>query len=220
MADTSFLPHKAVYSLEDAQENFEAIEGKVGALGSTLSTSNISTTETLTSAAYATLTTPDQVTGIVLATNGLIAVWYQAMWQESVAGAGRAAIFIGSNQLQVQSIVAHAPATQAAATSATTAAVDVPLFSFAGGLASVNAASGSTADVTTGQVVGIARGTTTGTPAEEIGGTVGQLPTSSSIGGPCYIQGLAAGTYTISVQFKATSGSVTAKNRKLWVRTA
>ena len=29
----------------------------------------------------------------------------------------------------------------------------------------------------------------------------------------------AAGTYDISVQFKASSGSVTVKNRKLWVWT-
>src|SRR5438309_7960968 len=43
------------------------------------------------------LTTPDQVTGIVLPTNGLIAVWYQATWQ-TAAGNAQAALFLGSNQ--------------------------------------------------------------------------------------------------------------------------
>lgn len=40
-------------------------------------------------------------------------------------------------------------------------------------------------------------------------------PTGS--GGFCSIFGLPAGTYNVSVQFKATSGTVTAKERKLWV---
>jgi hypothetical protein len=35
-------------------------------------------------------------------------------------------------------------------------------------------------------------------------------------GGVCYVFA-AAGTYDVSVQFKASSGSITAKSRKLWV---
>jgi hypothetical protein len=42
---------------------------------------------------------PDQVTGVVLPTDGLIAVWFQAKWQTSVTIASSAAVFIGANQL-------------------------------------------------------------------------------------------------------------------------
>jgi hypothetical protein len=55
-----------------------------------------------------------------------------------------------------------------------------------------------TGDVTTGQIVG----------------TV----SAAGLGGPCYFFA-AAGTYTISIQVKASSASVTIKNRKLWVWT-
>src|SRR5689334_701297 len=62
---------------------------------------NIATSQSTSSTTYTTLGTPDQVQNIVMPTNGLIRVRYQATWQESVAGAARAAIFIGSNQAQI-----------------------------------------------------------------------------------------------------------------------
>jgi hypothetical protein len=63
----------------------------------------IATSEARTNVAYGTLTTPDQVSSIVLPTDGVICVLFQATWQESVADTGRAAIFIGANQLKVAS---------------------------------------------------------------------------------------------------------------------
>jgi hypothetical protein len=48
-----------------------------------------------------------------------------------------------------------------------------------------------------------------GTTGETLGGAEG-------IGGFILIPFIAAGTYAVSIQFKATSGSVTAKERKLW----
>lgn len=182
----------------------------------------IATTESRTNTAYGTLATPDQVTGIVLPTDGLIFVMYQATWQASVSSAARAAIFIGSNQLKVQQINSG-PVVQAAVGPGTTG-LDTQLASFPFGLA---AGPGSTAsDVTTGQVCGVApfvSGSAFGAQYE-IGST--QFDTASGtayasgapVGGPCTVFA-AAGTYTISVQFKSTSGSVTAKNRKLWVWT-
>lgn len=171
---------------------------------------NIATEESRTNTAYGTLTTPDRVASVVLPTDGLIGVLYHATWKESVAGAARAAIFLGSNQLQMRE--AAGPTTSAAWTNSGTANVDSPLTSFPLGLAGNPNASGTAADATTGQVVGTASNGTqfeTGTPT----GLAAQYP-----GGPCYIFA-AAGTYTVSVQFKASSGSVTAKNRKLWVWT-
>lgn len=159
----------------------------------------IATSEARTNTAYGTLTTPDQVTGIVLPTDGLIAIAYQALWQESVNGAASAAIFVGANQLKIQEF--SAPAVQAANVVAD-AALWAPLSSMPSGLGGAGGtigAPGWSSDVTTGQLVG----STTATP--------GNLPS----GGPCFIFA-AAGTYTISVQFKSTSGSVTVKERKLW----
>lgn len=154
---------------------------------------NIATSQSRTNTSYGTLTTPDQVTNIVLPTNGLIAVWYQATWQESVQGAASAAIFLGSNQLKIAGN--DAPVVQAATTNSTKGGnLAVPLTTYAQGLVSIAPDTGYTGNVTTGQIVG---------------GTSG--------GGPCYIFA-AAGTYTVSVQFKATSGSVTAVNRTLWTQ--
>jgi hypothetical protein len=41
----------------------------------------------------------------------------------------------------------------------------------------------------------------------------------SNTGAHCLIDNVAAGTYTISIQYKSTSGSVTVKNRRLRVHT-
>jgi hypothetical protein len=158
----------------------------------------IGTTESRTNVAYGTLTTPDQVANVVVPTNGVVAVLYQATWQESVLGAGRAAIFIGSNQLKTVTTAA-APAVQEVSLGQTGgAALDTPLSTFQGGLGQINTNNAYSGDVTTGQAISV---------------------TQNYAGGPCYIFGLPAATYTISIQFKSTSGSVTAKNRKLWVWT-
>ena len=146
---------------------------------------NISASESRSNTAYGTLTTPDQVTGIVLPANGLLMVSYAATWQSSVAAAGNAAIFVGANQLQNVSTGFTSPSAQQAATVGTTA---LALQSGPAGLGT-SSNGGYTGDVTTGQ----------------------------SFGGPAYIFA-AAGTYTVAVMFKASSGNVTASNRKLWVQ--
>ena len=182
---------------------------------------NISTSESRTNTAYGTLPTPDQVT-VTLPSDGLMQVYFQGTWQESVGGAGRAAIFIGSNQLVVQgdNSSSRAPLTQAARTGGGTAAYNVPLVSFAGGLLTVNETTGSfSSDATTGQVVGVASISGGATASFDVGGTF-YGPTGSGyiFGGPCAVFA-AAGTYTVSIQFKSASGSVTASNRRLWVTT-
>lgn len=181
--------------------------------------SNIATSQSTSSTTYTTLTTPDQVTGIVLPTNGLIAVWFQATWQGPAAGNQNAAIFLGSNQAQIQGFdsVTHGPLTQAALLPADTGAQ--PLFSYWGGLGSSQSASATYgADVTTGQIVGYSN--VSGQVASTLGAsnfTSGASSTVFQAGGPCYMFA-AAGTYTVSVQFKTSTGSVTASNRKLWVQ--
>lgn len=154
---------------------------------------NIATSQNTSSTTFTTLATPDQVTGIVLPANGLISVWYQATWQESVSTAARAAVFLGSNEVLGAS--ANAPGTTGVEASiGGTVNKNVPLATMGTGLFSPSGSTGYTGDVTTGQYVG-----TTGAP------------------GVNYIFA-AAGTYTVSVQFKCSSGTVTASNRKLWVQ--
>lgn len=184
---------------------------------------NIATSQSTSSTTFTTLATPDQVTGIVLPANGLIRVWYQALWQYSAGtGSAQAAIFIGSNQLLVQGWdgggAGHAPLPEAAF--GTPAAPNEPLFSFFGGLASGSSSTAASADATTGQAVGYINGNG-GPPSIQLGVQQMSIPSGSqvvsAIGGPCDIFA-SAGTYTISVQFKASAGSVTASNRKLWVQ--
>jgi hypothetical protein len=175
----------------------------------------IATSESRSNAAYGTLTTPDQVTGIVLPTDGLMFIAYQARWQESVLGAARAAIFLGANQLKMNWV--SSPQTQAAAINGSGGAGnDRVLVSAPAGLVSTNDVGPATADVTTGQSIAM----TVLQPSlinMEIGGSVQGFVTSAlaHAGGICAVFA-AAGTYTVSVQFKASSGSVTANNRKLW----
>lgn len=156
--------------------------------------SNIATSQNTGSTTFTTLATPDQVTGIVLPSPGLIQVLYQATWAESVSGAASSAIFVGANQV----VIAHPSGApfQAAATIGGTANQQVPLVSSGVGLVSTAGATGYTGDVATGQILGLS---------------------TSAGGGACMIFA-AAGLYTISVQFKVSSGTVTAANRRLYVQ--
>jgi hypothetical protein len=185
----------------------------------------ISGSQSRTNVAYGKLGTPDQVSSLVLPADGLILVAFQAVWAESVAGAGRAAIFLdgtagggSSNQLKIANVRSSGnPVTQAAATNEGTGVTDHPLFTFVGGLASGVGNGAYGADVTTGQVLGGHAPTTA--LAQEVNGTVESIGAApSSVGGPVMIFA-AAGTYDISVQVKSSSGSVTMHDRHLWAWT-
>lgn len=149
----------------------------------------IATAQSTSSTTYTTLATPDQVTGIVMPTNGFIAVWYQATWQQTVSTAAQAGLFLNGTQVQIAFGNLPLPVQSGGFTGTT----NTPLSSFSGGLQSINS-NGYTGDVTTGQLVGVVQA-----------------------GGPCYIFA-AAGTYTVGIEFKVTSGSVTVSNRRLWVQ--
>lgn len=182
----------------------------------------IATSEGRTNVAYGTLTTPDQVS-VTLPTDGLISIVYKAQWSESVLNAARAAIFIGATQLKVPAVGgagAGAVSVQEAHINAATANNGAILSSTPFGLVSLTQASGSGAfgaDVTTGQALGtvMAAG---GATRFNVGSDTVALATSFGVGGACYVFA-DAGTYTISVQYKASSGTVTASARKLYVWT-
>lgn len=214
MADTG-APHSIPYPIaSDAPAGHTQMQSlatqvatRLGFVGKTA----ISATESRTNTAYGLLTTNDRVQNVVVPTDGLLEVTYWATWQESVAGAARAAIFIGANQLKT--IDASSPASpgvnEALVGAGASTAIDKPLMTSSIGLVGSGIGTNTTAytgDVTTGQAIGQITNTGSGSPF-----------TIAALGGACRIFA-AAGTYDVSVQFKSSSGSVTVKNRKLWVR--
>jgi hypothetical protein len=159
---------------------------------------SVATEESRANTAYGLMTTPDQVSSIVVPADGLLFVSYRAMIKESVQGAAAAAVFIGANQ--VQQVDVFAAPVVAEWTSITSLGIDD---------------SGA-------NVYGLLEGP----------GTNGELSLRQRSGGNAYSGDVttgmpqpfaaffvAAGTYNVSVQFKASSGSVTVKNRALRVWT-
>lgn len=176
--------------MNEALDSSNKLEGKslsAGALGRWYAPKIIATEETRESATFSTLTTKDEITSVVLPENGMMVVGYSANVLSSVASAGRAAIFLGANQLkkgggphEVQEVTISNTLNK--------------IYSSPNGLTRPSSIE-VTADVTTGQTLGE--------------NTAGE-------GGVCFIFA-AAGTYNVSIQYKATSGNVKAKERKLWV---
>lgn len=170
----------------------------------------IPATQTRSNAAYGLLPTPDRVSNVVLPTDGLLFVAYQATLQINAAGSAQAAIFIGANQLKTAQFGVAAPSSvEANFAGAISLNKDYSLWSFTGGLSGnqgVTAATdvAYTGDVTTGQLVGA------------YANAVGAAPHTNNLHGPACIFA-AAGTYDVSVQFKSQGGvQITVKNRKLW----
>src|SRR5579859_6503047 len=150
----------------------------------------IAANQSTTSTSYVTLATPDQVASVVLATGGLILVWYYAYWQASIAAASSAAIFLGANQVQAATSGTGTTVQAAAGTGTTLNALTSTPF----GLSEV-ATGVSGSDITTGQVLG---------------------SLSNVSAGPTTIFAN-AGTYTVSVRFKVSSGNLNVVNRRLYV---
>jgi len=165
---------KEVVNGKLGQGNFET---NAAVAGKWYTPSVIATEQTRESASFGTLSTPDEITGVVVPTNGLVRVRIAVSMKSSTASAGKVALFFGATQAETMSTL-----------------------------------EGSTANTE------FARFTTTGNN----GGTILNQNTPSAF--PTTGFGLtpldfflAAGTYTVSLKFKATTGSVTAKERKLYV---
>jgi len=144
----------------------------------------IATEETRENTAFGTLPTPDEIPGVIVPANGVLRVNYQALWKNSVKGAGRATLFIGSNQAR------EFPGTSV---------MEAHIGGVEGGLAFTFLA-------------------TLGGTLSSGGGEseVGAFPTTGMTLGVIEFT-VAAGTYSISMRFKASSGSITVKERKMAV---
>lgn len=166
----------------------------------------IATEESRTNTAFGTMTTPDQVSGITVPTDGLIFVLFRAHWRNGAAGTAEAAIFLNDEQLKVPQ-ANGAPVVSGGSFSGLTLGYG-HLISGEPSTSSTSTLYTETAgayfaldvsDVTTGQAV-----VSTATS----GGRGSIIPIE-----------VAAGTYDVSVRFKASTGSVYVKNRKLKVWT-
>jgi hypothetical protein len=159
--------------------------------------------QTRESTVFGTLATPDEVT-VTLPENGLILVWYKALWRVASPGEAIAALFLNGTQVKI-----GAPANAFTPVEVTLAGESEFGHLATGGWNLFSEANISTpaTDLTTGQVVGLA--------PSSAGSTTHQGPA----GGPIAIYA-AAGIYKVSVQFRGSSGPgviVAAKNRHLWV---
>jgi hypothetical protein len=162
----------------------------------------ITAEESRTNTAYGPLGTPDQVQNVGLPTDGLFVIGYFALWKCSVANAASASLFLGGNQAQIS--LTGTPIPQEVTHQAGSANRYTALTTTAQGLSTTQSGSSATGSVaTTGQIIATTGATLSGTNFD---------------GGGFTVIWAAAGTYTVSVQFRASSGSVTVKERRLWVR--
>lgn len=146
----------------------------------------ISKEESRESATFGTLPTADLIKEVVVGEKGLVRIGYSARFKSSVSGAGKAAIFLNTNQLRsytTESKVQQCATNGTAFRQLTTAPA---------GLLTSIAGTATGADVMTGQAI------------------------SASLEGGMVSLWVAAGTYEVSVRFLASEGTVTAKERRLW----
>jgi hypothetical protein len=149
------------------------------------------TEQTRENPAFGKLATPDEAE-IELAKEGLIGVAFQASWKPSVDSACRAALFVDGVQFSLPNAQENA-LQEAGDQHEESASLWASLFTTAEGLQSRTPGGGFT-PAATGQIIGY----------RELGGGGVLIPA-------------AAGAHIITVQFRAVSGLVAVKNRKLVV---
>lgn len=159
-----------------------------GVSGTWYSPKVVATEESTASATFTTLTTADEIPGVVLPANGQIRVGWSGLVKTSGIGTGRIALFLGSGAVS----------------------------NYLG-----------TTEYTLG-LGGTQFGLIVTTPVvpPEGGGSGGVFMRGVETNGPLATTGVsipainifaAAGTYSVAVKFRATAGTITAKERKLWV---
>jgi len=204
----TYFSDGSTWSTIDASKGFTIIPGS----------------ESTSSASYTTLTTPDQISNLVVPANAILEVWYQAIWQSSAKG-GQATLFLNGNQVVIQgrqSAGTPGPGQMVALNTQT--AVDQILTTWGAGLYGTNDASSFSADVATGQILGYSATSGAATFVVNSGTNVfsqyqiGGPYTQAFFGGGVCGMFLAAGTYTVSIRFACSIGSVTVKNRRLYAR--
>src|SRR6266496_5146863 len=109
MTDLTDLRDNVLAGHIDANNLDATIKSELGVNGDGIvrrGKSIIATSESRTNAAYGLMPTPDCVQNVVMPTDGLIFISYQATWQQSVASAAFAAIFLNAVQLKRENVAA------------------------------------------------------------------------------------------------------------------
>lgn len=148
----------------------------------------IATEESRTDVAYGTLTTPDRVLAVNVPADSLLRIVFFALVKCSVNNAGRVGLFIGGNQLK---------------------AVD------GDGAPAVQEVDPSEAGGTDFTDYGTVYTTSSGLVAIQASGDASLVTTGLAIGE--IVVPVAAGSYDVEMRYKASSGSITAKERSLFV---
>lgn len=154
----------------------------------------IATEESRTNTAYGLLTTPDRVQNVVLPTDGILCVAYQAQMKQTVINSAQATIFLGA--VEVVKPLGATYASVGNSVSPSTANMYATIATAQGIMMFDNAGTDQAAPPTTGVSLG----------DQQFNGDIMKI-------------WAAAGTYDVSVQFKCSSGTLSVKNRKMWVWT-
>jgi hypothetical protein len=197
------------------------VEARLGYAGAQGGKSIIPAEQSRTNTSYGLLGTPDRVSGLVLPNDDdLIFIAYEALWKCAVGANGRAAIFINSNQLKVQTVIGSSRAEPIVNEARPGGGADIyqTLVSAPFGLANLLAPINTSSHVATGQALAIIDDSVSALLETMVEGNTVDLGPGAS-GGICVVKGLPAGEYEVSVQYRATSGSVTAKERALYAWT-
>lgn len=206
--DARFLPlYTALNGALDVDNLLAAVKQKLGLSDASVvrrGKAIISSEEARTNTAYGLLGTPDQVTNVVVPTDGLLFVSYRAMWKESSVTDARAAIFLGANQMTTWVTASATNVVQEADLGGTINTYGALASTPRGLVGDWSSAGGIPVPATTGQAIGVTANTT---------------DTTDFFGGVCVLEP-DAGTYDVSVRFKTIAGgTVTVKQRRLRVWT-
>lgn len=172
----------------DSSNDLQGVGISKGFMGRWYTPTVIATEQERENAAFGKLTTPDEVTGVVMPANGVMVIAYRAIVKTSVTETGTMAIFLGANQLKK-------PGATTPELTETKLSAGTGFQQMVAGASGLVAIGGGTSYVTTGETIGL---------------------TAGSAVGLCFLRA-EAGTYAVSVQFKASSGKIAAKERTLTV---
>lgn len=205
------LPYPSATGLvKNGATNFEELAKKLDELIPVRKSSIIATEQSRESTNFGTLATPDEVE-ITLLEKSLLEVTFWAMWKNSISGNGYAAIFLNNEQVHVAEQGAG-PAPERSARIFGKSTSFVPLFSTPMGLASVESEEG----MNTTEIPGInGKAIFVGLIGKAgLEGT--ETKAAVNTGGTAVIYA-EPGTYKVSIRYKSITGTITAKNRHLWV---
>lgn len=220
------IPSPGDADVPNAPAQFKAqadlLDTLLGRAGAQAKKTEVAGEQSRENTAYGLMTTPDEVSGLVIAKGDLLFVQFEAL-QKKDGTNERAAIFLDAGGGAVQLKVQHADGAAAVQNSGPMVGepgLFVPLLSGPMGLMVGETSSLGGLDLPTtglatanfGYMHGEVGGTNTDVVNVEAGGG---MANSQMASGVCVIRNLAAGTYAVSVRAKASAGKFTMKNRVL-----